>query len=136
MRSTFNVLFYLKRNRKKANGLIPLYYRITVDGQEACFGMKCDVNPGYRDMEAGKATGRTADAVTTNVLVENTKAAICKVYRELQECDSYVTAEKVKNVFPGIEAKQQTLLELFDSHNRERELQVGINPSKSTFGRY
>jgi hypothetical protein len=133
MRSTFKVLFYLKRDRKKTNGLIPLYCRITVDGQEARFGMKCDVNPGYRDVEAGEATGRTADAVKANALVENTKAAIYKIYIELQERDSYVTAEKVKNVFPGIEAKRQTLPELFDSHNRERELQVDINPSKSTF---
>jgi hypothetical protein len=45
MRSTFKVLFYLKRDKQKANGLIPLYCRITVDGQEVRFGMKCDVNP-------------------------------------------------------------------------------------------
>jgi integrase len=98
--------------------------------------MKCDVNPKYWDVKTGRATGRTADAVKINVLVENTKAAIYKVYRESQERDNYVTAEKVKNVFLGIEAKQQTLLELFDSHNDERKLQVGINLSKSTFERY
>lgn len=44
MRSTFKVLFYLKRDKQKANGLISLYCRITVDGQEVRFRMKCDVN--------------------------------------------------------------------------------------------
>jgi site-specific recombinase XerD len=136
MRSTFKVLFYLKRDKQKANGTVPLFCRITVDGKEARFGMKCEVNPKYWDVEAGKATGRTADAVKTNALVENTKAAIYKVYRELQERDSYVTAEKIRNVFLGIEARQQTLLELFDSHNGERKLQIGINLSKSTFSKY
>ena len=45
MRSTFKVLFYLKRDKQKANGMIPLFCRITVDGKEVRFGMKCDVNP-------------------------------------------------------------------------------------------
>jgi site-specific recombinase XerD len=116
--------------------MIPLYCRITVDGKEARFGMKCDVNPKYWDVKTGRATGRTADTVKTNALIDNTKASIYGVYRELQERDNYVTAEKVKNVFLGIEAKQQTLLELFDSHNDERKLQIGINLSKSTFERY
>jgi hypothetical protein len=52
MRSTFKVLFYLKRDRQKANGTVPLFCRITVDGKEVRFGMKCDVNPKYRDVEA------------------------------------------------------------------------------------
>ncbi|MDR3217825.1 MAG: site-specific integrase [Dysgonamonadaceae bacterium] len=136
MRSTFKVLFFLKRDKQKANRLIPLYCRITVDGKEARFGMKCDVNPKYWDVETGKATGRTAEAVKTNALVDNTKSTIYKIYRELQERDNYVTAEKVKNVFLGIEAKHQTVLELFDYHNRERELQIDVNLSKSTYDRY
>ena len=98
MRSTFKILFYLKRDKQKANGMIPLYCRITVDGKETRFGMKCDVNPKYWDVKTGKATGRTADAVKINALVNNTKASIYRVYRELQERDNYVTAEKVKNV--------------------------------------
>jgi hypothetical protein len=58
--------------------------------------------------------------------VDNTNAAIYKIYRELQERDSYVTAEKIKNIFLGIEQKRQTLLELFDYHNKERKLQISI----------
>ncbi|MDR0713308.1 MAG: site-specific integrase, partial [Bacteroidales bacterium] len=99
MRSTFKVLFYLKRDKQKSNGLIPLFCRVTVDGKEARFGMKCDVNPKYWDVEMGRVTGRTADAVKINALTEKTKASIYKVYRELQERDNYVTAEKVRNVF-------------------------------------
>jgi hypothetical protein len=76
MRSTFKILFYLKRDKQKTNGMIPLFCRITVDGKEARFGMKCDVNPKYWDIKTGRATGRTADAVKTNALVDNTKASI------------------------------------------------------------
>ena len=88
MRSTFKVLFFLKRDKQKSNGMIPLFCRITVDGQEARFGMKCDVNPKIWDVKAGKATGRTTEAVKINALVDNTKSAIYEKYRELQERDN------------------------------------------------
>jgi hypothetical protein len=83
--------------------------------------------------ETGRATGRTAEAAQINALVDNTKAAI---YRELQERDNYVTAEKVKNVFLGIESRHQTLLELFDRHNGERKELIGVNVTKSTYSDY
>jgi site-specific recombinase XerD len=38
-----------------------------------------------------------------------------------------VTAERIKNVFLGAEVKQHTLLELFDRHNKERKLQIGVS---------
>ena len=136
MRSTFKVLFYLKRDKQKTNGTVPLFCRITVDGQEARFGMKCDINPQHWEVKTGKTSGRTAEALKINALVDNTKAAIYKVYRELQERDNYVTAERVKNVFLGAETKQQTLLELFDQHNSEKKLQLGVNFSKSTYYSY
>jgi integrase len=136
MRSTFKVLFYLKRDKQKVNGMVPLFCRITVDGKEARFSMKHDVIPGYWDVKTGRATGRTAEAARINALVDNTKSAIYKVYRELQERDNHVSAGKIKNVFLGIEVKHQALLELFDFHNQERELQVGVNLARSTLERY
>jgi site-specific recombinase XerD len=136
MRSTFKVLFFLKRDKQKSNGNVPLYCRITVDGKEARFGMKCDVNPKLWDVEPGKATGRTAESTLINALVENTKATLIKAYRDLQERDSYVTAERVKNIFLGIESKQHTLLELFDRHNRERKLRIGVDICQSQYDYY
>jgi hypothetical protein len=68
MRSTFKVLFFLKRDKQKANGTIPLFCRITVDGQEVRFSMKCDVNPKYWDIKTGNVIGRTTEATQINSL--------------------------------------------------------------------
>ncbi|MDR2026331.1 MAG: site-specific integrase [Prevotellaceae bacterium] len=136
MRNTFKILFYLKRDKQKANGHIPLFCRITVDGKEVRFGMKKDVNPKYWDAKAGKATGRTDEAVEINTLIDNTKSAIYRVHRDLQERESIVTAERVKNSFLGLDAKHQNLLELFDRHNEERKLLTGKNISEATYDKY
>jgi site-specific recombinase XerD len=136
MRSTFKVLFYLKRDKQKTNGNVPLFCRITVDGKEVRFGMKKDINPKVWDVGAGKATGRTLEAAEINMLIDNTRSSIIKVYRDLQEMENNVTAEKIKNAFLGIDVKHQTLLELFDQHNREKKLLVGISIAKSTYNKY
>ena len=40
MRSTFKVLFYLKRNKKKTQSEVPLMGRITVNGTISQFSAK------------------------------------------------------------------------------------------------
>jgi integrase len=135
-RSTFKILFYLKRDKEKKNGNVPVFCRITVDGKEARFGMKKDVNPKFWDVSAGRAAGRTSEASEINTLLDNTKSAIYKVYRDLQEKENSVSAEKIKNSFLGINSKCQNLLELFGEHNRKKKMLVGISIAKSTYNKY
>jgi integrase len=98
--------------------------------------MKKEVNPKFWDVKAGKATGRTLEAAEINTLLDNTRSAIVGIYRSLQERENSVTAEKIKNAFLGTDVKHRTLLELFDEHNREKKLLVGISIAKSTYNKY
>ncbi len=43
MRSTFKVLFYVKKGSEKPNGNLPLMCRLTVDGEIKQFSCKLDV---------------------------------------------------------------------------------------------
>ena len=45
MRSTFKVLFCVKKGSEKPNGNLPLMCRITVDGEIKQFSCKMDVPP-------------------------------------------------------------------------------------------
>ena len=45
MKSTFNICFYAKKDKQKANGAYPLFARITVDGVASRFNTKLDVLP-------------------------------------------------------------------------------------------
>ena len=43
MKSTFNICFYAKKDKQKANGAYPIFARITVDGVASRFNTKLDV---------------------------------------------------------------------------------------------
>ena len=136
MRSTFRVLFFLKRDKQKANGNVPLFCRITIDKQEARFGMKQDINPSIWDVHAGRAVGRTSEIVEINSIIDKTKSALFNVYNDLLLSDTNVTAEKVKNRFLGVATSSHNLLEHFQRHNDDVERLIGISKSKATFQKY
>jgi site-specific recombinase XerD len=136
MKSTFRVLFYLKRDKQKSDSTIPIWCRITVDGQATRFNTKSSIHPNFWDAKAAKAVGKTREIMETNALLDSIKVGIYKVYYELQERENNVNAERIKNIFLGIEVKRQYLLELFKRHNEDVEKLIGISKSKATYQKY
>ena len=59
MRSTFSILFYLKKNNVKKSGYAPLMVRITINGVSAPFSLKSEAKPDDWDVGAGRLRGRT-----------------------------------------------------------------------------
>lgn len=99
MKSTFKVLFYLKKGSEKKNGEVMIMARITIDGKLCQFSTKQSIHPDSWNITAGKAKGK--DAGRINALLEDIKASLNNIYHEQQRRDNYVTAEKVKNEFLG-----------------------------------
>jgi hypothetical protein len=49
-KSTFKLLFYLKKNELKKNGNAPIMARITIDGTPKTFGTKLEIDPNNWDL--------------------------------------------------------------------------------------
>lgn len=136
MRSTFKVLFYLKRNAPKKNGLIPVMCRITVNGKISQFSCKLDVEEKTWNIELGRVSGRSTVAQETNRMLDKIRVGINKAYQEICDKDNYVTAEKVRNVFLGMGMNHETLLAVFRQHNEDYEKQVGKIKSLRSYWKY
>ena len=124
-RSTFRVLFYLKRNAPKKNGMIPVMCRITVNGKVSQFSSKLDVEEKMWNVELGKLTGRSLVAQEGNRMLDKIRLGINKAYQEVCDTDGYVTAEKVRNAYLGLGQNHKTLLAVFKQHNEDYAKQVG-----------
>ncbi|MCL2651573.1 MAG: site-specific integrase, partial [Candidatus Azobacteroides sp.] len=136
MKSTFSILYYLKRNGQKANGNMPIMGRITVNGQAAQFGTKVEIKPDLWNVKAGKAIGKINEVQQVNATLESIKATMTKIYRDFQDREKNVTPEKIKNTFFGIETNHQMLLDLFVRHNDDVKKLVGMSKSKATYQKY
>lgn len=136
MRSTFKVLFYLKRNAPKKNGLVPVMCRITVNGKVSQFSSKLDVEEKSWNIELGRVSGRSIVAQETNRMLDKIRVGINKAYQEICDRDNYVTAEKVRNAFLGMGMKHETLLAVFRQHNEDYKKQVGKIKSERSYWKY
>ena len=136
MKSTFKVLFYLKRNAIRKDGKMPIITRITVDGIIGQFNTKLEIQPSYWSVKTGKVIGHPSDSKQHNAQLEEIKASLHSIYHELQRKDNYVTAEKVKNEFLGISENHETLLSLFQKHNEDVKKLIGISKSAGTYQKY
>ena len=76
MKSTFRVLFFLKRDKVKKNGNMPIMARVTIDGKLAQFNTKLEINPAHWSVKLGKASGRTAEAVHINSMLESIHSTV------------------------------------------------------------
>jgi len=136
MRSTFKILFYLKRNAPKKSGLVPVMVRITIDGTIAQFSAKLDIDATIWDLKLGKAGGKSARAQEINLILDRIRMKVTKHYQEIYERDGYITAEKVKNAYMGFDIRHNTLLTLFARHNEDFKRQVGKIKSRPTYLKY
>ena len=118
-RSTFRVLFYLKRNAPKKNGLVSVMCRITVNGKISQFSCKLDVEAKLWNVNLGRMSGRSIVAQETNKMLDKIRIGINKAYQEIMDRDGYVSAEKVRNAFLGMGQNHKTLLAVFRRHNED-----------------
>jgi len=132
MKSTFKILFYLKRNAIRKDGKMPIVARVTIDGIIAQFNTKLEIQPTNWSVKMGKVIGHPSDSKQHNAQLNEIKSSIHGIYHELQRKDNYVTAEKVKNEFLGISEHHETLLDLFQKHNEDVLKLVGISKSTTT----
>ena len=58
MKSTFSVIYYLKRQVVKKDGTVPVMGRITVDGSQTQFSCKLSVDPKLWDNQRGTCHGQ------------------------------------------------------------------------------
>ena len=134
-RSTFKVLFYVKRQSEKS-GQVPVMGRITINGTMSQFSCKLSVRSSLWDAKANKAAGKSLEAQRINEKLENIKTNIGKQYQRLCDRDSYVTAEKVRNAFLGMGDDCRLLLQTFDEYLADFRKRVGKDRAYSSYEDY
>ena len=87
MRSTFKVLFYVKKGSEKPNGNLPLMCRITVDGEIKQFSCKMDVPPRLWDVKNNRASGKSIEAQRINLAVDKIRVEVNR--KHSKKCTFY-----------------------------------------------
>jgi site-specific recombinase XerD len=136
MRSTFNILFYIKRNEPKKDGRVVIMVRITINGIRSQFSSKLLVQPDQWDSKNERVKGQVAEARNLNRLLENVRSSLNVHYNKFMSIDGHVNPERLRNIFLGHEEQEQTIISFFDKFNDQYKLKVGTTSTHRTYTRY
>ena len=136
MRSTFKVLFYLKKDKHKVQPVFPVMGRITVNGTISQFSAKLNVPPHLWEVKDGRAKGKSLEADRINRHLDNIRIQIGKHYQSICDHDGYVSADKVKNACLGFGRKYKLLLELCDEFCRSYKDRITVDRTIHSLLRY
>jgi site-specific recombinase XerD len=135
-RQTYSFLFYVKRTRALKNGELPVFGRITVNGQRSEFSCQISVIESEWDSVKGCARGFGKKARSLNDKLDIIRMKIRDCKNEFESKDELYTANDLKDSYLGVNKKITTLLELFDEHNEQLSGLVGRGFAPATLVKY
>jgi hypothetical protein len=100
-RRTFSTVFYPRKDKADRNKLVPIYLRITVNGERAeiATGRRCRASKWKNGRVAGSSTG----AEELRLILNSLRAKVVAIYWELKAQKREVTAAGIKAVLSGKE---------------------------------
>lgn len=136
MKSELKVLFYLKKNQSKKNGLCPVMGRIRVGKSMSQFSLKVDADVNQWDAKAGRMKGKSHQAMKVNQTINRINLIVHTRYKELCEINTEVDANDLKNASQGIAATQPTVLDSFRTMNDNIAERIGKDYSRAAYEQY
>lgn len=135
-RKTFNVLFFIRKNRLLKNGEAPICLRITVEGRMCDIQVKRSVPVEQWNQAKEHVKGKGKMVEELNNYLTSIRIRLYQIHRELEEGGKTITADTIKKIYYGQDDSKKTLLQLFDEHNSQCRLLIGKDFVPKTVQRY
>ncbi|MCD8173234.1 MAG: site-specific integrase [Alistipes sp.] len=135
-KSTFSLLFIIKKSKLRKNGEAPICLRITVNGRIEEVMVKRTVPVASWNQAKECSNGKDHAARELNHYLSTVKARVFQIQRELEIDGVPVTALAVKNRYYGKEEHGKTLCEVYKEHNDKCRALVGIDFTLSTVEKF
>ena len=128
MRSTFKILFYINRQKTKADGNTAILCRITIDGKNTAITTGEECQPAEWNSKQGLTTNRK-----TNQRINEFRELVENTYRDILTREGVVSVELIKNRLQGIATNPTTLLAMSRAELQAVKESVGRSRAEGTY---
>lgn len=136
-RTTFGLLFYIRRDKTNKKGEAPVFMRLTINGERADASIKRFIEPHAWNSAKGKANEKSRGGKDLNLYLDAISANILRIQRDLELDKKEVSAQIILNRYLGKEqSDRHTLMEVFRAHNEKCRALSGISLAPGTVIRY
>ncbi len=128
MRSTFKILFYINKQKVKADGKTAILCRITIDGKSVALSTNEFIEVEKWNVKRGEASDKKV-----NQGLQELRQRIEEGYKSLLSQFGVVSAELLKNHLQGVGVKATKLLALSKEELQSVKESIGKSKKESTY---
>ncbi|MDI9257970.1 site-specific integrase [Flavobacterium sedimenticola] len=125
MKTKITLHFYAKSTKMNADGKLPIYVRLTINGQRLEFSSKKFIKKSKWLPELAKMKGHSEEARSINSYLDMMRSKVLSAEMSLMHQNEIVSIESFKSILRGIYKNHPTLVEVFQDHNNKMRALVG-----------
>jgi site-specific recombinase XerD len=136
MKFELSVLFTVKKSKMNKAGMVPIYLRITVNGERSELSVNRTVAPKKWDARLQRAVGRSESARALNDYLDSVEVQVKKNFNKLLENQDEISATILRDMQTGKHVRNHTIVSVFEMNNQLIEKEEGEKYSKRTITQY
>jgi site-specific recombinase XerD len=136
MKAKITLNIYAKSTKANATGQLPIYIRLTVDGQRFEFSSKKFVEKSKWSPELAKMKGNSEEARTLNNYLDLMKSKVFDIQMELLHKNEELSLENFKSRILGTHQGERMLIPIYQNHNDKIEELIGNGYAYGTLERF
>lgn len=126
-KSTFSLLFFIKRKKLLRNGDAPVYMRVTVDGRFLEAALKRGIKPNLWNEKKQRSNGRDRLSLELNDFLDDTQTRILRIHQRFIDERKEINPKTILDEFAGRMERPKMLREIFKAENEKyrQRLEIG-----------
>ena len=136
MKAKITLHIYAKTTKANAAGQLPIYFRLTVDGQRFEFSSKKFIEKSKWSSELSKMKGSSEEARTINSYLDLIKSKVFDVQMELIHKNEELSLENFKSRILGTHERERMIIPIYQNHNDKIEELIGNGYAYGTLERF
>ncbi len=117
MEHHISILFYARKSKKTSQGLIPIYIRITINGQRLEHSIQRYVQAAQWSPAAGRMKGNNDQVRQINLYLDTLTTKVLRLEREIVMDGQILTFDNFREKWMGVTEAPRMLIEVFQQHN-------------------
>ena len=136
MKAKITLHIYAKTTKANVAGQLPIYIRLTVDGQRFEFSSKKFIEKCKWSPELSKMKGSSEEARTLNNYLDLMKSKVFDIQMELIHKNEELSLENFKSRILGTNQRERMIIPIYQNHNDKIEELIGNGYAYGTLERF
>jgi len=136
MKTKITLHFYAKSTKVNANGKLPIYVRLTVNGQRLEFSSKKFIEKTKWSSELAKMKGNTEEARSINSYLDMMRSKVLSAEMELLHKEEELSIENFQSILLEKNKNHRMLIPVFQDHNNKMKELIGKKYAPGTLQRF